>query len=55
MSLEDCEKLFAIEWGQMADLHEQADKDAQTGVSKKEDVVRRHEQEGIDGVATMMG
>ena len=55
MSLQDCEKLFAIEWGQMADVHEQADKDAQAGVSKKEDVVRRHEQEGADGVAIMMG
>ena len=52
-SLEDCEKLFAIEWGQMEGVHD-VDKDEQSkNKDVKEDIIRRHEQEGGGGFSVM--
>ena len=42
-SLEDCEKLFSIEWGKMEGIPEK-----QEDPFAKPDVIRKHEPQGVD-------
>ena len=53
-SLEDCEKLFSIEWGQMEGIPAKKE-----DPNAKPDVIRKHEPQGVDvdkvGVMTSKG
>lgn len=43
MALEDCEKIFAVEWGQMTELH-----DPNRPPAERKFTVKEHAQEGVE-------